>query len=76
MGKSEILELWSTLPEAKKWSAAEFATRCVERPDVVSVHSHTTGEIFEVLSLAERRVLSEEEFSSELLQTLTWQEIH
>jgi hypothetical protein len=62
----DVEALWLSLDESKHWGKLAWATRCVEMPEAVLIGESDAdgGEVFAVLDMFERRVLSEEEFPS------------
>lgn len=62
----DVESLWTSLEDSKHWPKLGWATRCVELPEAVLIGADAAdgGEVFAVLDMFERRVLSEDEFPS------------
>lgn len=77
---SDVVSLWQSLDESRHWPRIGWATRCVEMPEAVLIGADEAdgAEVFAVLDMFERRVLSEEEFPSSYFHdasALKWQPV-
>jgi hypothetical protein len=68
-----VLELWRSLPESPKWPAVEWIRFC--EPDLATLGSETTGELFAVLCLSRRRVLDTYEFTVDDVERRKWRQV-
>lgn len=74
---NRIIDLWETLPESADWPPVGYVTQCIDRPNFYSVGAADIhgAEVFAVISLRGKRVVSEEEFPSQLFEDLEWQRL-
>lgn len=69
-----IINLWKTLPESADWPPVGWVHQCVDRPNFYAIGAAQIhgAETFAVFSLRGKRVVSEEEFPSQLFEDLVW----
>ena len=72
--KQSIFALWNSLPGAEDWGEPMYVCRCVEKREFALIGG-SDYELFAVLHLGERRVVTEAEFPNDLLNSMCWLEL-
>lgn len=71
---ADVLNLWKSLEAAKKWGEPLVVRQCVARPEIVMVFG-SGHELFELVHVADERVIDEDEFPSSSIERFNWKDL-
>lgn len=72
----EVLSAYKVAEPSEPYGTVEWIMRCVERPALVMLGSHSSGEVFAVMEMPQGRILDCDEFSAEDTERATGQSIY